>query len=148
MSSSPNKPEGDRAAAVWDLSPRECEIIARAWLCITDVKDGAPVVDSKKLAKLGGYASADSARHMWRPIQNKLTAILRASNAREMDVTPLKAAPAKAAPAKKGRKRTGSAADSEIPETPAKKARRGTRFPGLFKDNEDGEDANLDEGEA
>ncbi|KAI1463588.1 uncharacterized protein F4812DRAFT_446604 [Daldinia caldariorum] len=72
--------EKDAPAERLQLSQREIEVLAKAFVCISDVKDGVPQVDAKKLAKLGPYASADSARHVWRPIHKKLQSYIESGS--------------------------------------------------------------------
>lgn len=89
-------------------------------------------IDSKKLAEMGPYASADSARHIWKPIERKLLAIA--------GVTPTPATG-------KGRKRKTDTADGETPDTPTKKPRARKNTKAATKKNEE-EDGDLVDGEA
>ncbi|KAI1763362.1 hypothetical protein GGR53DRAFT_531550 [Hypoxylon sp. FL1150] len=116
------------------FNARELEVIAKAWTCISEIKNGVPVVDGAKLAERGGYASADSARHIWRPIQKKLAAIAEAGS----DAT---------TPSRKGgRKRKTDTADGE---TPMKKPRKRMNTKALAKkEGGDDDDDHLAEGEA
>ncbi|KAI2628541.1 hypothetical protein GGR54DRAFT_348971 [Hypoxylon sp. NC1633] len=101
------------------LTQREIEIIAKAWRCISDIKDGIPQVDSKKLAAIGNYASADSARHSWKPIEMKLAAMNDTAEDPTADVTDkgkIKATPRK-------RKANTDISDEDIEESPTKKTR-------------------------
>ncbi|KAI0098401.1 hypothetical protein F4814DRAFT_433833 [Daldinia grandis] len=72
--STPTKSAANASGEKLQLSQREIEVMAMAFMCISDIKEGVPQVDAKKLAKIGNYASADSARHIWKPIQKKLMA--------------------------------------------------------------------------
>ncbi|KAF3060319.1 hypothetical protein GL218_09102 [Daldinia childiae] len=72
--STPTKSAGNGSGEKLQLNQREIEVIAMAFICISEIKEGVPQVDAKKLAKVGNYASADSARHIWKPIQKKLMA--------------------------------------------------------------------------
>ncbi|KAI1804630.1 hypothetical protein F4811DRAFT_519260 [Daldinia bambusicola] len=72
--------EKDAPAERLQLSQREIEVMAKAFMCISEVKDGVPQVDAKKLAKIGPYASADSARHIWRPIHKKLQSYINSES--------------------------------------------------------------------
>ncbi|KAI6091660.1 hypothetical protein F4821DRAFT_226588 [Hypoxylon rubiginosum] len=118
------------------FNARELEVIAKAWTCISEVKNGVPVIDATKLAERGPYASADSARHVWRPIQKKLIAIAGAGS----DVTTPTPTPGKG----RGRKRKTDAADTETP-TKKPRARKNTKAP-AEKDVD--EDDHLTDGEA
>ncbi|KAI0602254.1 hypothetical protein F4775DRAFT_588482 [Biscogniauxia sp. FL1348] len=88
MTSTPKKSEGVNLAKS-GLSERDIQVIAKAWLCIKEIKDGEPQVNYNKLKDLVPYASADSAAHCWRRIANKLALLSSApSNAQEAS-TPL-----------------------------------------------------------
>ncbi|KAI1373495.1 hypothetical protein F4677DRAFT_448323 [Hypoxylon crocopeplum] len=122
MASTPSRSEAN--AGKLSLNQREMEVIAKAWQCLTEIKNGVPQVDTKKLAVIGGYASADSARHIWKPILNKLTALA----GMEHPPAPASAkAKAKAKPKPKGtpRKRKVDADDDDedVEQTPTKKPR-------------------------
>ncbi|KAL7628435.1 hypothetical protein AAE478_002638 [Parahypoxylon ruwenzoriense] len=129
------------------LTPREIDVTAKAWLCITEIKNGIPQVDSKKLAKVGNYASADSARHIWKPIQKKLMAMATAAAAtvNEEDesnpATPKKKS--KGAPRKRKTEVDSNADDNDMVErTPTKKtrARRSTRATAKKVEEDDDDD--------
>ncbi|KAI5918800.1 hypothetical protein F4810DRAFT_690604 [Camillea tinctor] len=94
MASTPKKDEGLNLAKV-GLSDKDIQVVAKAWLCIKEIKDGEPKVNFDKLKELVPYASADSAAHCWRRIANKLALLSAppssASNAQEVSTpTPSK----------------------------------------------------------
>ncbi|KAI1207428.1 uncharacterized protein F4807DRAFT_462583 [Annulohypoxylon truncatum] len=60
------------------LSQREIEIVAVAWCSVKSIKDGKAILDMNQLVDKGLYKSVDSARHCWRPIENKLLKIAAA----------------------------------------------------------------------
>ncbi|KAI2469163.1 hypothetical protein F4781DRAFT_431682 [Annulohypoxylon bovei var. microspora] len=115
------------------LTQRDVEIVAIAWACVSSVKGGRPIVDSNKLATMGSYASADSARHVWKPVERKLLAIAAAvgiavdsdSASAAGPATPTAAAPKpKAKGSGSARKRKlDASSDDALEETPAKKPR-------------------------
>ncbi|KAI0381138.1 hypothetical protein F5Y04DRAFT_281113 [Hypomontagnella monticulosa] len=115
------------------LNQRETEVIAKAFRCIVDVKDGVVQIDSAKLAKIGGYASADSARHVWKPIANKLIAMASDLGDDDGPTTPSKAKP-KGTPRKR---KTDTGADPE--GTPTKKRKAKAVKAKVEKDDSDEE---------
>ncbi|KAI1385245.1 uncharacterized protein F4822DRAFT_338588 [Hypoxylon trugodes] len=148
---------GDAKPAV---NQREIEVIALAMQCMPG--DGAPPVDATKLARLGNYASADSARHAWRPIEKKLHGL-----AKSVGVDPDGEIPEMS---RGGRKRKadsdGETTSTSLPakKPRAKKAGTGTKKKGGKKgkkepegeddegskvdgEAETGESAGLDDGE-
>ncbi|KAI0836173.1 hypothetical protein F5Y06DRAFT_274393 [Hypoxylon sp. FL0890] len=125
MASTPTKPTNSQAdGAKIQLNQREIQVIAKAWLCITSVKDGIPQVNSHKLCQVGNYATANSARHAWVPIEKKLIA-MAATIKDDDDSSPAKP---RGRPPKK-RKNGDAAADiGETPDgTPVKKKSGGGR---------------------
>ncbi|KAI1105434.1 hypothetical protein F4804DRAFT_304379 [Jackrogersella minutella] len=134
------------------LSQREIEITALAWMCITSVKNGVPKVDANKLAKIGNYASADSARHIWRPIEKKLTSLARSADADAGDAAAAssKASGPAATPGKttaSGRKRKVDAdTDGGGDSAPSKKPRGRKPSKAKAKKESDEEAGELDNG--
>ncbi|XXG95569.1 hypothetical protein Hte_001836 [Hypoxylon texense] len=135
MASTSANPEATESKP--QLNQRELEVIAKAWICITSINNGVPVIDSKKLAEIGPYASADSARHIWKPIEKKLFAIAGAP-----PPTP-GAGRGKGTPRKR---KADAAADGEDPGTPTKKPRARKNTKAATKKDED--DGDLADGEA
>ncbi|OTA65858.1 hypothetical protein K449DRAFT_420571 [Hypoxylon sp. EC38] len=123
MPSTPTKPQTNGAEI--QLSQREIQIIAKAWLCIKSIdKFGVPKVDNDKLAKIGNYASSDSARVCWAPIGKKLAAMAgNIDNDAATPATPATPATAKANGAARKRKVKSEEDDEEVKGTPTKKPR-------------------------
>ncbi|KAI8961880.1 hypothetical protein F5Y11DRAFT_210793 [Daldinia sp. FL1419] len=142
--STTTKSAADGAAEKLTLSQREIEVMAMAFMCISDIKDGMPQVDARKLAKIGRYASADSARHIWRPIQKKLIA----HTSSEDDASPFPATPSTKGKGSPKKRKTANGEGTD--ETPTKKPRRGKNAKAAPKkeetDEEPGEE--LADGEA
>ncbi|KAI1777402.1 hypothetical protein F4818DRAFT_410227 [Hypoxylon cercidicola] len=136
MTSTPTKPEANDAQP--QLTQRETEVVAKAWLCIVQLKNGVPVIDSKKLAELGNYASGDSARHAWKPIERKLLAIAAAGPSIS---TPVKSKST-------GRKRKMESADVEVLDTPTKRPRARKNTKAAVKKEKEEDDGDLAYGEA
>lgn len=176
MAPTPSKSQA--ADGKLQLTQREIEVVAKAFRCITELKNGVaqvrthdpapypllclhtilPInltvitvltlprtqVDSTKLAKIGGYASADSARHVWKPIQKKLIAM--AGDAGDDDPSDTPAQPKTKSAT---RKRKNDVGDPE--ETPTKKPRKGKTVKSKVKSDNSDEDAaekDLADGEA
>ncbi|KAI1639382.1 hypothetical protein F4809DRAFT_657289 [Biscogniauxia mediterranea] len=87
MASTPKKNEGVNLAKA-GLSDRDIQVVAKAWLCIKEIKDGEPQINYSKLKDLVPYASADSAAHCWRRIANKLALLSSASSNAQEASTP------------------------------------------------------------
>lgn len=140
--STPTKSGANGSGEKLELNQREIEVMAMAFMCISDVKDGVPQVDAKKLAKIGNYASADSARHIWRPIQKKLMA--HASG--EGDGSPFIATSTRGRGTPKKRKADGEAGEG----TPTKKPRgkKASKVVPKKEEIEDYIDEELADGEA
>ncbi|KAI2622674.1 hypothetical protein GGS26DRAFT_567180 [Hypomontagnella submonticulosa] len=142
MAPTPSKSQA--ADGKLQLTQREIEVVAKAFRCITELKNGVAQVDSTKLAKIGGYASADSARHVWKPIQKKLIAM--AGDAGDDDPSDTPAQPKTKSAT---RKRKNDVGDPE--ETPTKKPRKGKTVKSKVKSDNSDEDAaekDLADGEA
>ncbi|KAI1406105.1 hypothetical protein F4819DRAFT_481925 [Hypoxylon fuscum] len=142
---------GDGGGA--DLTEREIRVVAKAFQCITAFRDGVPQVDAKKLAAIAPYSSADSARHVWKPIEKKLIAFAESAPAPTPASTPASAASeTKSTPRKRK-------ADTDGTEgTPTKKpraAKNNKAKPKAKKEESESEadvsdikDSDYDEGEA
>ncbi|KAI1656106.1 hypothetical protein F4813DRAFT_145492 [Daldinia decipiens] len=140
--STPTK-SGNGSGGKLQLNQREIEVIAMAFMCISDIKEGVPQVDAKKLAKIGNYASADSARHTWKPIQKKLMA----HTSGEGDGSPLIATPSTKG---RGASRKRKADDEAGEGTPTKKprGRKASKVVPKKEEIEDYFDEELADGEA
>ncbi|KAI0848721.1 hypothetical protein F5Y00DRAFT_237481 [Daldinia vernicosa] len=141
--STPTKSAANDSGEKLQLSQREIEVMAMAFMCISDVKDGVPQVDARKLAKIGNYASADSARHIWRPIQKKLMA----HTSGEGENSPFPATPStRGRGTPKKRKANGEAGEG----TPTKKPRgkKASKVAPKKEEFEDDIDDELADGEA
>ncbi|KAI1080938.1 hypothetical protein F5B20DRAFT_84729 [Whalleya microplaca] len=138
MVSTPTKSEANSAKV--QLNAREMEIVAKAWQCIKEIKDGVVKVDCKKLAEIGPYASADSARHIWMPIQKKLLA--SAGVGAPSSSAPPTPSKAKGTP----RKRKADANGSELADglTPKKlRARKTKNLAKVELDEEEDDDLDI-----
>ncbi|KAI1135467.1 hypothetical protein F5Y05DRAFT_172102 [Hypoxylon sp. FL0543] len=138
MASTPTKPQANGAKI--QLNQREIEIIAKAWICIKSLNNGVPKIDSEKLAKIGNYASADSARHVWGPIERKLIAMAKMVK----DDPPTPAKPKGRPPKHKNDDDAGEAAGG----SPVKKPRGRKVVKRRVKKESDGEDEELGADEA
>ncbi|KAK6952663.1 hypothetical protein Daesc_004954 [Daldinia eschscholtzii] len=139
----PTKPDPEAIPERLKLSQREIEVMAMAFMCISDIKDGVPQVDARKLAKIGNYASADSARHSWKPIQKKL---LNHVNA-EDDVSPFPVTPSSRGRGAPKKRKAGD--DDAVERTPTKKPRgRPAKVVPKKEEIEDDLEEELADGEA
>ncbi|OTB02391.1 hypothetical protein M426DRAFT_322667 [Hypoxylon sp. CI-4A] len=135
------------------LTQREIEVTAMAWLCITALKDGIPQVDCKRLAQIGNYASPDSARHSWKPIERKLATLASAQDGDGGAVTPVKPTTTGRGRKRKSDTNGGSGGGgAEAEGTPTKKPRAKKVLKKPKKDSSSDElsdlrDSDFDDGE-
>ncbi|KAK4545547.1 hypothetical protein LTR36_002897 [Oleoguttula mirabilis] len=104
-----------------DFTPRELEIMGKAWNCMTE----EPKVDYDKLAELCSMGNPRSAGNAWRLIKAKIMAkggITKADGGEENSEGATKATP-KATPKASPKKRGKAKADKDDDESPAKKAK-------------------------
>ncbi|RMZ14218.1 hypothetical protein D0862_02085 [Hortaea werneckii] len=127
-----------------DFTPRELEIMAKAWKCMTE----EPKLDYDMLAAECGMTNPRSAGNAWRAIRAKLIANAGISKDGNGDANGEGAAgngPAKPTPTKKRAKAKAEKDDDESPSKKARGAAAGKRKkgkkPGAAVDGEvDGED--------
>ncbi|KAI0006722.1 hypothetical protein F4779DRAFT_549121 [Xylariaceae sp. FL0662B] len=144
MAPSPTKSEANGTKI--QLNAREMEIVAKAWRCISEIKDGVVQVNCKKLAEIGPYASADSARHIWKPVQKKLLALAGAEATTSSSAPPTPSKGKSTTPSKgknttpRKRKADENGGEADEGTTPKKLRTRSTKAKAKMEPEDDDDD--------